>query len=233
MGLLSWFFKKDKQDKQEESSKQEVKETIKTSKVEPTQNTKTKQTENTNTLKKQTEEKKQKKETKFEKVEFKNTKENYGMQANYKKPKFNESTWLVKHFIDISSYYEWSKSILSMMCVKIGNIGLEEYKYTGFMTDLIKYIKIVGEKIIKDSDATDLAEAKIPGGVKGIKKMLDNYQAEMNNYIPSKNKIDGDSAEDDGLQTLSKDISKKELKDTFGNITKSEGTAKPDTPEDL
>jgi len=55
--------------------------------------------------------------------------------------------WYLNHFLEVSQFYEQSKSILGMICVKQGGIPLEEYRYYGFLNDVIDHLMSVGKEL--------------------------------------------------------------------------------------
>ena len=78
----------------------------------------------------------------------------------------------------------------------MGNIAMEEYKYYGYILDVLEEISETGDYILEHKELYPYVEKKIAGGMESFKKTLAEYQLELkNNSSPDMIKEDAHEVE--------------------------------------
>lgn len=107
-----------------------------------------------------------------------------------------ESLWYVDNYILLKDYYDRTISRIAARCVRMGNIAMEEYKFYGYILDVLEEISETGDYILEHKELYPYVEKKIAGGVEALKKSLAEYQLELkNNSSPDMIKEDAHEVE--------------------------------------
>ena len=89
-----------------------------------------------------------------------------------------ESLWYLDNYILLKDYYDRTISRIAARCVRMGNIAMEEYKFYGYILDVLEEISETGDYILEHKELYPYVEKKIAGGVEALKKNLAEYQLE-------------------------------------------------------
>ena len=107
-----------------------------------------------------------------------------------------ESLWYLDNYILLKDYYDRTISRIAARCVRMGNIAMEEYKFYGYILDVLEEISETGDYILEHKELYPYVEKKIAGGVEALKKSLAEYQLELkNNSSPDMIKEDAHEVE--------------------------------------
>ena len=107
-----------------------------------------------------------------------------------------ESLWYLDNYIFLKDYYDRTISRIAARCVRMGNIAMEEYKFYGYILDVLEEISETGDYILEHKELYPYVEKKIAGGVEALKKSLAEYQLELkNNSSPEMIKEDAHEVE--------------------------------------
>ena len=107
-----------------------------------------------------------------------------------------ESLWYLDNYILLKDYYDRTISRIAARCVRMGNIAMEEYKFYGYILDVLEEISETGDYILEHKELYPYVEKKIAGGVEALKKNLAEYQLELqNNSSPDMIKEDAHEVE--------------------------------------
>ena len=107
-----------------------------------------------------------------------------------------ESLWYLDNYILLKDYYDRTISRIAARCIRMGNIAMEEYKYYGYILDVLEEISETGEYILQHRELYPYVERKIAGGLNGLKKTLIEYQNELkSNSTPDMIKEDAREVE--------------------------------------
>lgn len=107
-----------------------------------------------------------------------------------------ESLWYLDNYILLKDYYDRTISRIAARCVRMGNIAMEEYKFYGYILDVLEEISDTGDYILSHKELYPYVEKKIAGGVLALKKNLSEYQLELkNNSSPDMIKEDANEVE--------------------------------------
>ncbi len=107
-----------------------------------------------------------------------------------------ESLWYLDNYILLKDYYDRTISRIAARCIRMGNIAMEEYKYYGYILDVLEEISETGDYILEHKELYPYVEKKIAGGMESFKKTLAEYQLELkNNSSPDMIKEDAHEVE--------------------------------------
>lgn len=107
-----------------------------------------------------------------------------------------ETLWYLDNYILLKDYYDRTISRIAARCVRMGNIAMEEYKYYGYILDVLEEISDVGDYVLSHKELHPYVEKKIAGGMETFKKNLSEYQLELkNNSSPDMIKEDAHEVE--------------------------------------
>ena len=107
-----------------------------------------------------------------------------------------ESLWYLDNYILLKDYYDRTISRIAARCIRMGNIAMEEYKYYGYILDVLEEISETGDYILEHKELYPYVEKKIAGGMETFKKNLAEYQQELqNNSSPDMIKEDAHEVE--------------------------------------
>lgn len=107
-----------------------------------------------------------------------------------------ESLWYLDNYILLKDYYDRTISRIAARCIRMGNIAMEEYKYYGYILDVLEEISDAGDYILSHKELYPYVEKKIAGGMQTFKKNLAEYQLELkNNSSPDMIKEDAQEVE--------------------------------------
>ena len=107
-----------------------------------------------------------------------------------------ESLWYLDNYILLKDYYDRTISRIAARCIRMGNIAMEEYKYYGYILDVLEEISETGDYILEHKELYPYVEKKIAGGMESFKKTLAEYQLEQkNNSSPDMIKEDAHEVE--------------------------------------
>ncbi len=131
------------------------------------------------------------------------------MEQNTPMPSVSKETlWYLDNYILLKDYYDRTISRIAARCIRQGNIAMEEYKYYGYILDVLEEISETGDFILEHKELYPYVEKKIPGGMASFKKSLAEYQLELkNNSSPDMIKEDAQELE--------------KMKEVLGEIDKS------------
>lgn len=90
-----------------------------------------------------------------------------------------EDMWNLNNYILLKDYYDRTISRIAARCIRQGNIAIEDYKFYGYILDVLEEICDVGDYIISKDNLHPYIEKKIAGGVKSLKKDLKDYHDEL------------------------------------------------------
>ena len=90
-----------------------------------------------------------------------------------------ESLWYLDNYILLKDYYDRTISRIAARCIRMGNIAMEEYKYYGYILDVLEEISETGDYILEHKELYPYVEKKIAGGMESFKKTLAEYQLEL------------------------------------------------------
>lgn len=120
-----------------------------------------------------------------------------------------ETLWYLDNYILLKDYYDRTISRIAARCIRMGNIAMEEYKYYGYILDVLEEISETGDFILSHKELYPYVEKKIAGGMETFKKNLAEYQLELkNNSSPDMIKEDAQEVE--------------KMKQVLGEIDKSD-----------
>ena len=107
-----------------------------------------------------------------------------------------ESLWYLDNYILLKDYYDRTISRIAARCIRMGNIAMEEYKYYGYILDVLEEISETGDYILEHKELYPYVEKKIAGCMESFKKTLAEYQLELkNNSSPDMIKEDAHEVE--------------------------------------
>ena len=92
-----------------------------------------------------------------------------------------ESLWYLNNYILLKDYYDRTISRIAARCIRMGNIAMEEYKYYGYILDVLEEISETGNYILEHKELYPYVEKKIAGGMESFRKTLAEYQLELKN----------------------------------------------------
>ena len=75
-----------------------------------------------------------------------------------------ESLWYLDNYILLMDYYDRTISRIAARCIRMGNIAMEEYKYYGYILDVLEEISETGDYILEHKELYPYVEKKIVAG---------------------------------------------------------------------
>lgn len=119
----------------------------------------------------------------------------------------SELLWEYEHFIRLKDYYDQTVSRVGARCVQLGGIEMSNYKYYGYVLDVLDEIVGLGEKLSDSSEYEVIIDTKFPGKQEGFRKLLASFKKELSDNAPPEmieEEIDADKIRA-GLGDLAKD----------------------------
>ncbi len=71
-----------------------------------------------------------------------------------------ESLWYLDNYILLKDYYDRTISRIAARCIRMGNIAMEEYKYYGYILDVLEEISETGDYILEHKELYPYVEKK-------------------------------------------------------------------------
>lgn len=93
----------------------------------------------------------------------------------------SETMWYLNNYILLRDYLDRTISRIAARCVRSGNIAMEEYPFYGYILDVLEEICETGDFILEHQELYPYVEKKVAGGLKGLKKDLQEYKLELKN----------------------------------------------------
>lgn len=90
-----------------------------------------------------------------------------------------DTMWYLNNYIVLRDYLDRTISRIAARCVRSGNIAMEEYPFYGYILDVLEEICDTGDFIMEHRELHPYVEKKIAGGLKGLKKDLQDYKLEL------------------------------------------------------
>ena len=87
--------------------------------------------------------------------------------------------WYVDNYVLLKEYYDMTISRIAARCVRSGNIAMEGYKHYAYILDVLEEISETGEYILSHPNLYSYVDKKIPGGINGLKKNLNEFKTEL------------------------------------------------------
>lgn len=106
-----------------------------------------------------------------------------------------ESLWYLDNYILLKDYYDRTISRIAARCIRMGNIAMEEYKYYGYILDVLEEISETGDYILEHKELYPYVEKKLPAAWKVSKNIGRVSAGAENNSSPDMIKEDAHEVE--------------------------------------
>ncbi|MFI3241889.1 MAG: hypothetical protein R3Y43_04910 [Alphaproteobacteria bacterium] len=113
----------------------------------------------------------------------------------------DEDMWRLKNYSLLKDYLDRTISRIAARCVRSGNIAIEEYKFYGYVLDVLDELCETGDYLLERSYLATLIDEQISGGVLELKRRIPEFRQELQ-ANSSPDMVKSDDAEVDAAKAI-------------------------------